>query len=321
MPEFLPLVSSTRATVICNPVSGTRDVRALLPNALEALRACGWQVDLQTTTQRGDAGRLAAQARDQGQHVVLAAGGDGTLNEIANALALSEVALGVLPSGTANVWARQIGLPIPTVLRPDGLIEAARLMSRAIVRPIDLGRAADRYFMLWSGIGLDAHVTASIEPRPPWLKRLGMVGYALRAFGIALQYRGTRMVVIIDGQRIKCRALMVLISNIRLYGGFVVAAPNAILDDGLLDVYLVKGNSFVEATHSFVNVLLGRTSRDPQIVSRRGRHISIAARRKCPVHVDAEPFGRTPISIEVVPKALRVLIPAGAPASLFSNQA
>ena len=138
---------------------------------------------------------------------------------------------------------------------------------------------------------------------------------------IALQYRGTRTVVIVDGQRIKCRALMVLISNIRLYGGFIIAAPNAILDDGLLDVYLVKGNSLVEATRSFANVLLGRASRDPQIVSRSGKRISIAARRKCPVHVDAEPFGRTPISIEVVPKALRVLIPAGAPASLFSSQA
>ena len=320
MPEFLPLVSGIRATVICNPVSGTHDVRALLPGAIEALRASGWQVDLQMTTQRGDAGRLAVQARDQGRHVVLAAGGDGTLNEIANALALSEVALGVLPSGTANVWARQIGLPIPTVLRPEGLIEAARLMSRAIVRPIDLGRVADRYFMLWSGVGLDAHVTATIEPRSPRFKRLGIVGYALRATGIALQYRGARMVVIIDGQRIKCRALMVLVSNIRLYGGFIVAAPNAILDDGLLDVYLVKGNSLVEAIRSFVNIMLGRTSRDPQIINRSGRRISIAARRKCPVHVDAEPFGYTPISIEVAPKALRALIPASAPTALFSNQ-
>lgn len=308
-----------RATVIYNPMSGTLNVQAMLPGALEVLRAAGWQIDVQATTKSGDAGRLAAQARDQGQHIVLVAGGDGSLNEAANALAYSEVALGVLPSGTANVWARQIGLPIPLPLRPDRLAEAARLLLDGSIRPIDLGRARDRYFILWSGIGLDAQVTATIEPRPAWVKRLGVISYGVHAILTALSYRGTRMTVIVDHQRIKCRALMVLVSNAQLYGAIAQLTPEAVLDDGILDIRILKGNGFFQALRHVLRVLLRRRSPDPELIELRGQQISVTAHRPCYVHVDAEPFAQTPITIEVAPKALKMLIPTTAPASLFVN--
>ena len=94
-----------RATLIYNPMSGTLQAEAALPGVLAVLRSAGWQVEVQATTRAGEANWLAAQARDQHRQVVLIAGGDGTLNEAANALAHSDVALGVLPCGTANVWA------------------------------------------------------------------------------------------------------------------------------------------------------------------------------------------------------------------------
>lgn len=309
----------TRATVIYNPVSGTHNVGAALPGAVAVLRERGWQIDVQATQRAGDLQRLAAQAREQRQDVVLVAGGDGSINEAANALAASPVALGVLPSGTANVWARQIGVPVPLPLYVQQLADAARAMADGVVRPIDLGCANGRYFVLWAGVGLDAHVTAQIEPRPPWVKRFGVVGYVWRAFWIATRYRGTRMTIAIDQREIKCRALMVLISNAQLYGGIVNAAPEARLDDGWLDVTIFKGGSFREALRHMALFVLRRATQDPAVIVMRGQQLHIRAKRPCYAHVDAEPIGRTPIKIEVAPRALNVIVPRQTTSSMFVN--
>jgi diacylglycerol kinase (ATP) len=318
-PSPIPLGPGTRATVIYNPVSGTHNVGADLPGALAVLRERGWQLDVQATQRPGDLQRLAAQARDQQQQVVLVVGGDGSLNEAANALAWSDVALGVLPSGTGNVWARQIGVPVPLPLYAQQLSDAARSMAAGVIRPIDLGRANGRYFVLWAGIGLDAHVTAQIEPRPPWVKRFGIAGYTWRAFWIVTKYRGTRMTITIDRREIKCRALMVLISNAQLYGGIVKAAPDAQLDDGWLDISIFKGGSFREALRHMLVVLLRRTAQDADVISLRGQRFRIWAKHPCCAHVDAEPIGQTPITIEVAPRALRVIVPYAASPALFVN--
>jgi len=309
----------TRATIIYNPVSGTHNVGAALPGAIAVLRERGWQLDVQATQRAGDLQRLATQARDQHQDVVLVAGGDGSLNEAANALATSKVALGVLPSGTANVWARQIGVPVPLPLYAQQLSDAARSMAEGVIRPIDLGRANGRYFVLWAGIGLDAHVTAQIEPRPPWVKRFGIVGYTWRAFWIATRYRGARMTIAIDQREIKCRALMVLISNAQLYGGSVKATPDALLDDGWLNISIFKGGSFREALRHMALVLLRRTAQDSAVISMRGKQLHIRAKRPCYAHVDAEPIGQTPITIEVAPRALNVIVPHQVSSSIFAD--
>jgi YegS/Rv2252/BmrU family lipid kinase len=224
-----------------------------------------------------------------------------------------------LPGGTANVWARQIGVPVPLPLYAQQLSDAARSMAEGVIRPIDLGRANGRYFMLWAGVGLDAHVTAQIEPRPPWVKRFGIVGYTWRAFWIATKYRGTRMTITIDQREIKCRALMVLISNAQLYGGIVKAAPDARLDDGWLDISIFKGGSFREALRHMALVLLRRTAQDAGVIELRGQRLRIRAKRPCYAHVDAEPIGQTPIAIEVAPRALNVIVPNQASAALFVN--
>jgi diacylglycerol kinase (ATP) len=314
------LAPGTRAMVICNPRSGTHDIQASLTRALDVLREQGWHVDIQRTQQAGDVARLSTEARQAGYQVVLTAGGDGSLNEAANALAYSEVALGTLPSGTANVWARQIGLPIPAPLYATQLGDAARALCTGFVRPIDLGRTNDRYFLLWSGAGLDAYVTSKIEPRPPWVKRWGVAGYGLRAIWHALQYRGTPMTIKIDDQPVwRGRTLMVLISNIQVYAGIVRPSPAAHVDDGWLDVCIFKGASFAYAARHFISIAVGLSAHNPQLVNTRGRHIRVTAKQPTAVHVDAEPIGVTPIDVNIQPGALRVIVPQTAPAALFSN--
>lgn len=319
-PNRPSLGRGTRAALLYNPRSGTHNIESYLSSAIEVLRDHGWQIDMQPTHQAGDMSRLAREARENGYHVALVGGGDGSLNEAANALAGSEVVLGTLPSGTANVWARQIGLPIPAPLYVTQLADAARLQCEGIIRPIDLGRTGERYFMLWSGTGLDAYVASKIEPRPPWVKRWGVVGYGMRAIWHALQYRGTPMTITIDDRPpIRARALMVLISNIQLYAGIVRPSPEARIDDGLLDVCLFKGTGFAYAVRHFLSIALGRATHDPQMMNTRGRLIRVRAKRPVAVHVDAEPIGMTPIEVQVVPRALRVIVPRTAEANLFSN--
>lgn len=316
-PRFL---SGTRAVLIYNPRSGTHDIQSSLPGALDVFREYGWQIEVQRTQQAGDVQRFSTEARQGGYQVVLTAGGDGSLNEAANALAHSDVALGTLPSGTANVWARQIGLPIPAPLYAAHMGDAARALCTGLVRPIDLGRTNERYFLLWSGAGLDAYVTSKIEPRPPWVKRWGVMGYGLRAAWHATQYRGTPMTVRIDDQPVwRGRTLMVLISNIQLYAGIVRPSPAARVDDGWLDVCIFKGTSFAYTARHFISIALGQAAQNPQLVNTRGRHIRIAAKLPTAVHVDAEPIGLTPIEVKVQPGALRVIVPQAAPTALFSN--
>ncbi len=309
-----------RAVLIYNPRSGTHDVQYYLAPALQIFHEHGWQLEVQATQCAGDVQRLAAAAVHQRYDVVLAAGGDGSLNEAANALAHSEVALAALPSGTANVWARQIGLPTPAPLYPAQLADAARAICGGLIRAIDLGRTNERYFLLWSGAGLDAYVTSKIEPRPPWVKRWGVAGYGLRALWYALHYRGTPMTIEIDDQPPRHdRAVMVLISNIQLYAGIVRPSPAARVDDGLLDVCIFQGNSFAYTAWHFMSIALGRSARDSQLINLRGQRIRVRAKRPAAVHVDAEPWGITPIDVQVVPRALRVIVPQTAPAALFSD--
>jgi diacylglycerol kinase (ATP) len=316
----LPPGSDLRAVLIYNPRSGTHDIQARLPPALQVFREHGWQVEVQATQQAGDVQRLAAEAVRQRYDVVLAVGGDGSLNEAANALAHTNVALATLPSGTANVWARQIGMPMPAPLYTSHLADAARSICGGLIRPIDLGRTNERYFLLWSGAGLDAYVTSKIEPRPPWVKRWGAAGYGLRALWHALRYRGTPMTIEIDDQPPRHdRAVMVLISNIQLYAGIVRPSPAAHVDDGLLDVCIFKGTSFAYTAWHFGSIALGRSAHNPELIQLRGRHIRVTAKHPTPVHVDAEPIGLTPIEVQVAPRALRVIVPQTAPTTLFSD--
>jgi YegS/Rv2252/BmrU family lipid kinase len=306
--------------LIYNPRSGTHDVQAHLPPALQVFRERGWQVDVQATQRAGDVQRLATEAVRNRCDVVLAAGGDGSLNEAANALAHSDVALAALPSGTANVWARQIGMPTPAPLYTTQLADAARSICGGLIRPIDLGRTNERYFLLWSGAGLDAYVTSKIEPRPPWVKRWGAAGYGLRALWHALYYRGTPMTIEIDDQPPRHdRAVMVLISNIQLYAGIVRPSPEAHIDDGLLDVCIFKGTGFAYTARHFISIALGLSAQNPQLINLRGRRIRVEAKQPTAVHVDAEPIGVTPIDVQVVPRALRVIVPQHAPVALFSD--
>src|SRR5437870_4667621 len=189
-----PIRPNTRALIVFNPIAGQaenfqQDIRA----ARDVWRAHGWTVDLRPTTGRGDGTRIAREAAAAGYDVVVAAGGDGTVNEVINGLVGTQTALAALPIGTVNVWVREIGMP----LQPRAAAEA---LLNAQVRAIDLGRAGDRHFLLMAGVGFDAAVTA--EVRADEKRRLGVFAYLIRAYELAWRFRGTRARILIDGKAV-----------------------------------------------------------------------------------------------------------------------
>ncbi len=307
-----------RAYMIYNPTAGPRDVQQALKRVCTVLRRRGWSVEMLVTEKPGDAQAMAWSAAQSGScDVVIAAGGDGTVNEVVNGLVGTSTALGVLPVGTGNLWAKQLGIPTHTVLHPLRLRDAAIGLTQSVVRVIDVGRAGNRYFLCWAGIGLDARVTQELEPRPRHTKRLGALPYVVAAVIVAYDFQGVRARVRVDGRVVRGRILLALASNIQQYGGWFEIAQVARVDDGLLDVFVFKGLGFSYAVRHLLKILSHRHLQDPRVVHRQAREIEVWTRPRVPIQVDGDPAGFTPVKIKVVPKALRVLIPPSAPADLF----
>ncbi len=273
-------------------------------------RAHGWDVERVPTQGAGDATRLAREAALQGYDMVVAAGGDGTINEVINGLVGSTTALATLPLGTVNVWARELGLP----LNPRA---AAHAMRDWRVRQVDLGRAGERYFLLMAGIGFDAAITAGVRPEEK--RRLGALAYVLRGVDLVLRVRGTRARLLIDGKRVRARVMLVVVGNSQLYGGVVKITHRATIDDGLLDVCVIKGNGLLSALAHIVAIVRRRYSHNPAIEYYRARRVCIDARPAMLVQVDGDTIGQTPMEFVVVPGALRVLMPLTLPDDLVRN--
>lgn len=308
-----------RAMLIVNPRSGPWDVRRELPVVLNHLETHGWRTTLHQTERPGEATQLAQQARDEDLDAVFVVGGDGTINEVINGLAESSVALGVLPGGTGNVWAKELGLPTRSPRHLLPLVDAVRVLVPGSSRRIDLGRANGRYFLQWAGLGLDAEVTYAMEPRTRRQRRLGTLTYIVAGLAAAANLVGTRVRVWIDDERVYRRSILIVISNSQLYGGKVRIATDARLDDGLLDVNVFAGTGFASAIRTVLGVVTGLHVRDPRHSFYRGSVIRVEAEKPMAIHVDGEPFGTTPLECAVVPRALTVLVPARTRQQLFAD--
>lgn len=303
------------ARLVYNPSAGMRTAREQIHLAMDELRGRGWSLDLIETTQSGDAERLAREAAAEEIDALIAVGGDGAVNEVANGLVGSATALGVLPLGTANVWAKEMGLPL------GDLATAAQRLAEADIRKVDVGevrgpRIAPRVFVLWCGVGLDAAITQDVEPQREMKRRLGALLFWLVGIRDAWSYRGKRATLHLAEKRVRKRVILALAANAQLYGGIVRIAPNAYVDDGLLNLVVFKGTGFGMTALHLVRVFLGLHLRDPQVETYALPWVRVEG-KNLPVHVDGEPIGFAPVEIRVRPLALRVLVPETANQNLF----
>jgi YegS/Rv2252/BmrU family lipid kinase len=307
--------SPASAIMIANPTSGSYiQYIYQLEEALSFLRYHGWQVELKLTQAAGDAQRLAREAVEQHIDVVIAVGGDGTINEIIQALAGSETALGVLPGGTANVWAREVGIPLDVSGAREVLVHGQR-------RHIDLGRANKRYFLLMAGIGLDGEVTQAVEKKP--LKRLGALAYLLMGAWLGLNYPSFRAFLQVDGRVVKVNSLQIIIGNTQLYGGAVKYTWHAKCDDGLLDICIIRKHDMWNRVLIFLDFILHREQRRQWVYYTTCKSVKLRTRRPIAMQIDGDPVGYTrkgypPVTFAIAPQALKVIVPQKTPEGLFS---
>ena len=302
------------AIIIANPTSGSGGFphhAHRLRETLAFLRGHGWRVDLWYTHAPGDGEQLARKAVAQKANLVIAAGGDGTINEIIQGLAGSETALGVLPNGTVNVWARELGIPL------DGAGARAVLVNGR-TRRIDLGCVNGRYFLLMVGIGLDGEVIQAVERKP--LKRLGVLGYALAALWLGPGYSGFPVAVQIDDLVVKTRALQVFVGNTQLYAGAFKFTWKAKCDDGLLDLCIVRKRNLLGRIVVLWDFLLGREKRHLWVRYDTFTSLKIETLQPVAFQIDGEAAGHTPAIFNIAPGTLKVVVPQKTPAGLFSRE-
>jgi YegS/Rv2252/BmrU family lipid kinase len=262
--------------VIYNPTAGWRR-RRRFERTLKWLTRLGCAIDLRATGARGDAERLARAAEPGSYDLVVAAGGDGTINEVINGLEASGLPLALLPLGTANVLAAEIGLA-----------GAPRRIAQAIAtgsaRPVHLGEVNGRRFAMMAGVGFDAHVVGAVDPR---IKRaFGKLAYALAAIGELLRYRARLYEVEIDG--VAHRAAAVIVAKGHYYGGRFVVARDARLEEPRLLVALFERTGRFHLLRYAAAVLSGRTDRLPDLRVLPATRVSVRGIAGEPVQADGD---------------------------------
>jgi diacylglycerol kinase (ATP) len=287
-----------RILAVFNPAAGRRR-RSRFDTVVGALVRLGASVTVVATTHPGHAVMIAREASADDFDVIAAGGGDGTINEIVNGLHGKSIALGIIPLGTANVLADEIGLP----RSPDAV---ARALAFGPLTPIHAGVANGRRFVMMAGAGFDATVAAGVSI--PLKKKIGPLAYvvqaAKQAFGPALP--GCEVTV--DG--ITHHTASAVICNGSRYGGPFVAARMATVTDDLLHVILLKGGGWWNVLRYGVALLLGRLDKltDVQIIP--ARRIDVVGGYQAPVQADGDIITALPAHIMVDPEPILLAFPA-----------
>jgi diacylglycerol kinase (ATP) len=308
--------------MIYNPNAGRFPSGILAERAANVLRANGWDIRLMGTHDGAHVTQLARRAAEQGKEALFVVGGDGTINLAVRGLAGSQTALGVLPGGTANVLAQELGLPGLTWTRWMALEESARRLSQAEVHAVDIGLCADTPFLMWAGVGLDAFAIHHIEPRPRGEKLFANVGYAASTAWLASLWHGINLNVIADDLHISGHYLLAIMSNIHLYaGGLAQISPFALLDDGVIDLWLFEGDTLGDTIQRAWDLYGGRHVDSDKVRNVAFSNLELQSDKPLYVQVDAEPipYDERCIEIKVISRALRLLVPNETPRELFSQ--
>jgi YegS/Rv2252/BmrU family lipid kinase len=284
--------------VILNPAANSeraRRWRARVESLAQGCQVC-------ETSGVGDAEKMARHAASEGFTKIVAAGGDGTINEVVNGLAGSGAMLGLLPMGTVNVFAMELGLP------SHNLTHCWQIIQGSNTRLVDLPSANGKYFVQLAGVGLDAQV---VKETSAALKRnFGPLSYLFSAAQIAAR-RPPRLVVEWENG-MKMEGSFVLVGNGRRYGGPFPFFKQAVMDDGLLDVIAFKQIGYFEIIKYLQEVFFSSAIRLPEVEYFQTSHLRVTSEDQVPVELDGEVIGNCPVDFEIKEKTLRVLAPAAA---------
>jgi diacylglycerol kinase (ATP) len=290
-----------RLLVVWNPAAGSKAgvrTNVMSEDALrQTMERAGLGDDLFVSPHAEATRRRVREAVTSGVDVIVAAGGDGTAGLVAETLIGSSTALGVLPLGSAMNIGRSLGIP-------RDLEAAARILADGDIADVDVGRAPDGLFFEMASVGINAAVLAEAHKlaEGAYDSLLGM----LRAI---VTYRPATMTIAMDEETVETGALMVVVANTPFTGAGLALAPEARLDDGRFDIAVYRHFSRWELARHVLAIVAGRRRYSPKVRIFRSARVRVTAHRPLPVRADARSLGTTPVELEVVPRALRVVVP------------
>jgi diacylglycerol kinase (ATP) len=285
------------------------DTIVILNPAARGQRARRWRAHVEAiargailcaTSCSGEAETMARHAAEEGFETIVAAGGDGTINEVVNGIAGTDAALGLLPMGTMNVFALELGLPANDLGRCWKIIQARH------TRLVDLPTANSKHFVQLAGVGLDAQVVK--ETSLAFKRSFGPLSYLVSAAQIAA--RPPPRLVVESNDAVTGEGSFVLVGNGRLYGGPFPFFKNAVIDDGLLDVVVFKQLGYLEIIKYLQNVLFSSEIRLPEVEYFQTKELRVTSEEDVPVEIDGELVGQCPVKFQVHKRKLRVLVPS-----------
>lgn len=283
---------------IFNPAAG-RNRRQRFDEIVNLLRKEGCVVTVRKTDARGDAEVIVRESGASGFDLVAAAGGDGTINEVVNGLAGTGLALGIIPIGTANVIADEIGLS-------KDPREIARVLAKGPLRPIRVGRANGRRFVMMAGVGFDANVIRTVSLK---LKKvLGPLAYVWTSAVQGFRDPFAHCAVTVDGQGYS--TVSAVACNGRRYGGPFIAAPKANLADDSFQVVLMKGRGWFSVARYGVSLVFGKVAMWPDVEVITGRDVVISGATGQAVQADGDIIAALPVRIVIDPEPVRLAFPS-----------
>lgn len=289
----------TKVRFIINPTSGTKsrkDVEALIR---EHLNQDKYVHDIVYTERAGHAPDLAREAANQGVAIVVAVGGDGTVNEVARGLLHTEAALAILPKGSGNGLARHLGIPM-------GLDGALRVINKANITTIDSGQINGHPFFTTAGIGFDAYISSVFAGN----KKRGLQTYVELVMKEVLNYKHLPVIASINGNTLDTDCFVMAFANAAQYGNNAYIAPNADIQDGLLDVCLVRRLDLIKALNLSYCMLTKQLANADSAEYFQTDRVNVQAEEEMMYHADGDYLGKAQtFEVSMVPQSLRVLVP------------
>lgn len=309
-----------RIRLIINPVSGNDEPNLMkLPEIIAAMDAEGIRADIAFTDPDNSPALIAQKAIEENYELVVVAGGDGTVGEVAKGLLRAPIPLGIIPIGTYNNIARSLSIP-------TDLVAACQVIATGQIKSIDVGQANnEHYFFEAAGVGLDA----ALFPIGEEIKG-GRWGQLLQAFQLAINYKPQRLRMEFDRpiaearistvkrrfmrkplarNQLRLSALLVVIANGSYYGTGFTVAPDAAIDDGLLTISIFRNFSKWELMRHFWSISKGQRQYSPKIETYRVGEVKLTSDVKIPVHIDGHPIGELPVTLKAVKDILKVIVP------------